>query len=46
MAFTPPLFLLLTVAIPRAAPAVIPAGLIALFLVGSAMRTWTMRRLT
>lgn len=42
---TPPFFLTLTFAIPRAAPGEIPLFLAALFLIGWRMRLWVLRRL-
>lgn len=47
MIFTPPLFLVLTFALPGQPPPpfAIPAFLLALFLVGWRMRRWTLRRL-
>ena len=43
--FTPPLFLLLTLGVPRAAAGVIPVSLSLLFLIGWRMRLWMVRRL-
>jgi uncharacterized membrane protein len=43
--FTPPFFLALTLAVPRAPHGVIPLILVALFVVGWRMRLWTLRRL-
>jgi uncharacterized membrane protein len=45
MVLTPPFFLALTFAIPRAVPGEIPLFLAALFLIGWRMRLWVLRRL-
>jgi uncharacterized membrane protein len=45
MLFTPPFFLLLTLAVPAPPPGAIPLLLTALFLVGWPLRLWAVRRL-
>ena len=45
MVFTPPFFLLLTLAIPSPPPGAIPLVLMGLFLAGWPMRLWAVRRL-
>ena len=45
MLFTPPFFLLLTLAVPSPPPGVIPLLLVALFLIGWPLRLWVVRRL-
>ncbi|MBA3810584.1 MAG: DUF1211 domain-containing protein [Caulobacteraceae bacterium] len=42
---TPPLFLLLTILLPRPSPGVVPASLGALFLIGWRLRLWVSRRM-
>ncbi|MEO8926255.1 MAG: TMEM175 family protein [Caulobacteraceae bacterium] len=45
MVFTPPFFLLLVMAVPRAGPGVAPLSLAILFLIGWPVRLWVLRRL-
>jgi uncharacterized membrane protein len=45
MVFTPPFFLLLTLAVPSPTPGEIPLFLTSLFLIGWPMRLWVVRRL-
>jgi uncharacterized membrane protein len=45
IAFTPPFFLLMTMALPTAGPGVIPLCLFILFMIGWRMRLWVLRRL-